>query len=97
MIRPLYDRVVIRRDKEEEKIGLIVIAEVAKEKPAVGTVVAVGTGRKPDTGGRIEMDVVVGDKVTFGKYAGNEVELDAGEGVEKLVILSEAEILAILD
>ena len=92
MIRPLYDRVLIRRLKEEEKVGSLFIPEVGKEKPAQGVILAVGAGRKPDSGGTIPLDVVVGDKVLFGKYAGNEVEIDG----EKLVILSESEILGVL-
>ncbi len=92
MIRPLYDRVVIRRLKEEEKVGSLFIPEVGKEKPAQGVILAVGAGRKPDSGGTIPLDVVVGDKVLFGKYAGNEVEIDG----EKLVILSESEIMGVL-
>lgn len=99
MVRPLYDRVVIRRIAEVEKKGLLFIPESGKEKPAEGVAVAVGPGRKTDTGGLIPMDVKVGDKLTFGKYAGNEVELeiDSAVGVEKLVILTENEILAILE
>lgn len=97
MIRPLYDRVVVRRAAELEKTtsGLY-IPESGKEKPAEGVVLAVGAGRKPDSGGRIPLEVEIGDKILFGKYAGNEAELDAGNGTEKLVILREEEIMVIL-
>ena len=91
-MRPLYDRVVVRRLAEEEKVGSLFIPEVGKEKPAQGIVISVGQGRKTDTGERVALDVVVGDKVLFGKYAGNEVEID----LEKLVILNENEIMAVL-
>ena len=91
-MRPLYDRVVVRRLAEEEKVGSLFIPEVGKEKPAQGIVISVGQGRKTDTGERVALDVAVGDKVLFGKYAGNEVEID----LEKLVILNENEIMAVL-
>lgn len=92
-MRPLYDRVVVRRLKEEEKVGSLFIPEVGKEKPAQGIVLAVGLGQKTKTGDRIALDVQVGDKVLFGKYAGNEVEIE----LEKLVILNENEIMAVLE
>lgn len=97
-MRPLYDRVVVRRAVElEQTKGGLFIPESGKEKPAEGVVLAVGAGRKPDSGGRLDMDVKVGDKILFGKYAGNEADLDAGNGTEKLVILREEEIMVILD
>ena len=91
-MRPLYDRVVVRRLAEEEKVGSLFIPEVGKEKPAQGIVISVGPGLWSSAGTRIPMDVAVGDKVLFGKYAGNEVEID----LEKLVILNENEIMAVL-
>ena len=93
MIRPLYDRVVVRRVVEEERSkGGLFIPEQAKEKPAQGEVLAVGQGRRPDNGGLIPLETKVGDRVLFGKYSGTEVELDG----EKLLILREDEILGVI-
>ena len=93
MIRPLYDRVVVRRLVEEEKSrGGLYIPEQAKEKPAQGEVLAVGQGRRPDSGGLIPLETKVGDRVLFGKYSGTEIELEN----EKLLILREDEILAVI-
>jgi chaperonin GroES len=92
-IRPLHDRVLIKRLNEEEKTkGGIIIPDSAKEKPQEGKVVAVGKGRIDD-GKVIPLDVRVGDKVLFSKYSGNEVKI---EGEEHL-ILKEEEILGILE
>ena len=92
-IRPLHDRVLIKRLNEEEKTkGGIIIPDSAKEKPQEGKVVAVGKGRQDD-GKVIPLDVKVGDKILFGKYTGNEVKI---EGEEHL-ILKEEEILGILE
>ena len=92
MLRPLYDRVLVRRVVEEEKSrGGLYIPEQAKEKPAQGEVLAVGQGRRPDSGGLIELETKVGDRVLFGKYSGTEIEI----GDEKLLILREDEILGI--
>jgi chaperonin GroES len=92
MIRPLYDRVIIKRIAEEDKIGRFYIPETAKEKPYQGMVVAVGQGRRPDSGGLIPLETAVGDRVMFGKYAGTEIEFDG----EKLLILREDEIMAVV-
>ena len=95
MIRPLYDRVVVRRVKETEKTtsGLY-IPEQAKEKPAEGEIIAVGTGRSlSNTAELAPLDVKVGERVMFGKYAGTEIEYDG----EKLVMLREEEILAVIE
>jgi chaperonin GroES len=93
MLRPLYDRVLIRRVNEEEKSrGGLFIPEQAKEKPAQGEVLAVGQGRRPDSGGLIPLEVKIGDRVLFGKYSGTEIEVDG----EKLLILREDEILAVI-
>ncbi|MBX6395077.1 MAG: co-chaperone GroES [Alicyclobacillaceae bacterium] len=93
MIKPLADRVVIRPVEREEKTASgIVLPDTAKEKPQEGEVVAVGPGRYED-GRRIEIDVKVGDRVIFSKYAGTEVKYD---GVEYL-ILRESDILAVLE
>lgn len=92
MIRPLYDRVLVRRVIEEEKSrGGLYIPEQAKEKPAQGEVLAVGQGRRPDSGGLIPLETKVGDRVLFGKYSGTEIEVDG----EKLLILREDEILGV--
>jgi chaperonin GroES len=91
MIRPLYDRVVVRRVAEEEKIGLLYIPEQAKEKPARGVVVAVGNGRRLESGELIPLEVAVNNVVMFGKYSGTEIEYDG----EKLLILREDEIFGV--
>jgi len=93
-IRPLHDRVVVRRKEEEEKTaGGIVLPGSAKEKPNQGEVVAVGNGRVLDSGEVRPVDVKVGDVVVFGKYAGSDtIEIDG----EELVILSESDIKAVL-
>ena len=93
-IRPLHDRVIVKRLPEEEVTkGGIIIPDSAKEKPIQGEVVAVGPGKTLDNGKTVALDVMVGNKVLFGKYADNEVKLD---GTEHL-ILREDEILAVLD
>lgn len=92
-IRPLHDRVLIKRLNEEEKTkGGIIIPDSAKEKPQEGKIVAVGSGRR-DEGKVIPMDVRVGDKILFSKYSGNEIKI---EGEEHL-ILKEDEILGVLE
>jgi len=93
MIRPLYDRVVVRRVVEEERSkGGLFIPEQAKEKPAQGEVLAVGKGRRLESGELIALETAVGDKVLFGKYSGTEIELDG----EKLLILREDEVLGVV-
>lgn len=93
-IRPLQDRVMIRRVKEQEKsAGGIIIPDTAKEKPVEGEVVAVGNGKVLEDGTVRKLDVKVGDHVLFGKYNGTEVTLDG----EDRVIMREDDILAILD
>lgn len=94
-IRPLHDRIVVRRKEEEEKsAGGIVLPGSAKEKPNQGEVVAVGNGRVLDSGDVRPVDVKVGDTVVFGKYAGSDtIEIDG----EELVILSESDIKAIVE
>ncbi len=93
-IRPLHDRVVVRRKEEEQKTaGGIVLPGSAKEKPNQGEVVAVGSGRVLDNGDVRAVDVKVGDIVVFGKYAGSDtIEIDG----EELVILAESDIKAVL-
>ena len=88
---PLGDRVVIKpTPKEEVSRGGIVLPDTAKEKPQEGEIVAVGAGKLTDDGKRLPMDVVVGDKVIYSKYAGNEFK----ENDEELVIMRETDILA---
>ena len=92
-IRPLHDRVVVRRTEEETKsAGGIVIPDSAAEKPSQGEVLAVGPGKKLDDGSIQAMDVKKGDKVLIGKYSGTEVKLDG----EEHLILREEEILAVI-
>jgi chaperonin GroES len=93
-IRPLGDRVLIEPVEQEETIagGMLVLPETAKEKPQQGNVIAVGAGRRDDSGKRIDMDVKAGDKVLFAKYAGTEVKLDG----KKLLIMKESDILGIV-
>jgi chaperonin GroES len=93
-IRPLHDRVVIRRTEEERKSpGGIVIPDNAQEKPIQGEVIAVGHGKPLDTGQVRPMDVKVGDRVLFGKYSGSEVKIDGQE----LLVMREEDIMAVLD
>jgi len=93
-IRPLQDRVILKRVKEEEKTkGGIIIPDSAKEKPIEGEVVAVGNGKVMEDGSVKKLDVKVGDRVLFGKYSGTEVKL---EGEERLIV-REDDILAVLE
>lgn len=94
-IRPLQDRVLVKRlDEAEEKTrGGIIIPDTAKEKPQHGKVVAVGKGKTADDGKVITMDVKVGDKILFGKYAGSEIKLDG----EEHLIMREEDILGVVE
>jgi len=93
-IRPLHDRVLIKRVEEEQKTkGGIIIPDTAKEKPAEGKVVAVGTGRVQDDGKVRALDVKKGDRVLFGKYSGTEVKVDG----EELIIMREDDILCVIE
>lgn len=93
-IRPLYDRVVVRRKEEEQKsAGGIVLPGSAKEKPNQGEVVAVGQGKVLDSGEVRALAVKVGDQVLFGPYAGNNIKIDGDE----LIMLSETEIFGIIE
>ncbi len=94
-IRPLYDRVVVRRKAEEEtSSGGILLTGTAKEKPNQGEVIAIGEGKVLDSGEVRALTVKVGDAVVFGQYAGsNTIELDG----EELIIMGESEILGIVD
>ncbi len=94
-VKPLADRVVIKRIEEEEEKspGGIIIPDTAKEKPQKGEVMAVGPGRLDDKGNRFPMEVKVGDKVLFSKYAGTEVKIQG----EEYLIMREDDILAIIE
>jgi chaperonin GroES len=93
-VRPLHDRVIVRREAEEEKSkGGIIIPDNAKEKPQRGWVVAVGPGRRDDDGKVVPLGVENGDRVLFGKYSGADVEIDG----EKHLILQENDILGVIE
>jgi chaperonin GroES len=93
-IRPLQDRVVVRRTEEETKsAGGIVIPGSAAEKPSQGEVLAVGPGKKLDNGATQTIDLKVGDRVLFGQYAGSTVKLDG----EELLIMSESEVFGVIE
>ena len=92
-IRPLQDRVIVKRVKEEEKTrGGIIIPDTAKEKPIEGEVIAVGNGKVLDDGKVRPLDVKPGDRILFGKYSGTEVKVDG----EDLVLLREDDVLAVV-
>lgn len=93
-IRPLHDRVVVRRVEEERKsAGGIVIPDTAAEKPIRGEIVAVGNGKILENGDRRPLSVKVGDQVLFGKYSGTEVKLDG----EELLVMREDDVMAVLE
>jgi len=92
-VKPLFDRVLVKRVEAEEKVkGGIIIPDTAKEKPMEGKVIAVGAGRLDDDGKRVPMEVKTGDRILFGKYAGTEIKIDDDEHI----ILREDEILGII-
>ncbi|NYT52191.1 MAG: co-chaperone GroES [Candidatus Vesicomyosocius endoextente] len=92
-IRPLHDRVVVRRveEKKTTSSGLI-IPDSATEKPSEGVVVAIGNGKKNDNGDTVALDVTIGDKVLFAQYAGTEIKVDG----KKLLIMKEGDIVAVI-
>ncbi|HEY5679667.1 MAG TPA: co-chaperone GroES [Pseudomonadales bacterium] len=93
-IRPLHDRVVVRRLEEEStSAGGIVLPDSAAEKPSQGEVLAIGSGKLLDNGDVRALDVKVGDRVLFGQYAGSTVKIDG----EELLVLSESEIFGVLE
>ncbi len=93
-VRPLHDRLLVRRIEEQETIrGGIIIPDSAKEKPQEGEVVAVGKGKVLEDGKVQPLDVKEGDRILFGKYSGNEIKLDG----EELLILREEEVLGVLE
>ena len=92
-VRPLHDRLLVRRIEEEETAkGGIIIPDTAKEKPQKGEVLAVGNGKILDNGTKIALDVQVGNTILFGKYTGTDIKIDG----EEVLILREDEVLAIL-
>ena len=93
-LRPLHDRIMVHRLEEgEPHIGDIIIPDTAKEKPQQGTVIAAGNGKAKDSGKRVPLDVKAGDRILFGKYAGQEITLDG----EEYLIMKEDDVLAIID
>ena len=92
--RPLHDRVLVKRVKEEEKTrGGIIIPDTAQEKPQEGEVVGVGPGARDEDGERIPLDVKVGDRILFGKWSGTEVKIDG----EELLIMKESDIMGVIE
>jgi chaperonin GroES len=92
-VRPLHDRLLVRRIEEKETVrGGIIIPDTAKEKPQEGEVLAAGNGKILDNGTKIAMEVKVGDKILFGKYSGTEIKIDG----EEVLILREDEVLAVV-
>ena len=93
-IRPLHDRILVKRVEEQEvKKGGIIIPDTAKEKPQEGKVIAVGNGKVNDEGKKIPLDVKAGDRILFGKYSGSEVKVEE----EEYLILREEDVLGIID
>ena len=93
-IRPLYDRLVVKRIEQQEQMqGGLYIPDTAKEKPQEGEVVAVGKGKRLEDGKLVPLDVAVGDRILFGKYSGSDIKLDGDE----YMIMREDEVLGILD
>ena len=93
-LKPLLDRVVIKRIEEENRtVGGIIIPDTAKEKPSQGVVVSVGPGGRDDDGKLVAMTLKEGDKVLFGKWSGTEIKIDG----ENLLIMKESEVLGILE
>jgi chaperonin GroES len=93
-IKPLYDRVVLKRLEEDDRTaGGIIIPDTAKEKPQKGEVIAVGAGTRKEDGSIIPLEVKVGDTVLFGKWSGTEVKFDGQE----LLVMKESDIIAIIE
>ena len=92
-VKPLYDRLIVKRvEEKEQRKGGIIIPDTAKEKPMEGKVIAVGSGKVADDGKRTPLEVKVGDRILFGKYAGTEIKIEDKEHV----ILREDEVLGII-
>ena len=93
-IKPLHDRVLVRRIEEDQKTsGGIIIPDTAKEKPSEGKVMAVGPGLRDDDGKRVPLDVKKGDRILFGKWSGSEVRVEG----EDLLIMKESDIMGVLE
>src|ERR1700683_2780098 len=93
-IRPLYDRIVVKRIEEQEAVrNGIIIPDSAKEKPQEGEVIAVGNGKRLENGTLVPLDVKAGDRILFGKYSGSDIKLDGDE----YMIMREDEVLGVLD
>ena len=94
-IRPLHDRLIVKRieEGEQKSAGGIIIPDSAKEKPQQGKVIAAGNGKSKDDGKRIPLDVKAGDLILFGKYSGQEIKLDG----EEFLIMREDEVLAVIE
>jgi chaperonin GroES len=93
-IRPLYDRIVVKRlEEKENKVGGLFIPDSAKEKPQEATVVAVGKGKRLEDGTVVPLDVKVGDTILFGKYSGSDIKIDGQE----YMIMREDEVLGIVE
>lgn len=93
-VRPLHDRILIRRIEEQETVrGGIIIPDTAKEKPQEGEVIAVGSGKKTEEGKIVPLDVKAGDRILFGKYSGTDIQIEH----EEYLIVREEEILAVLE
>ena len=92
-IRPLHDRVIIRRVEEEKTTASgLIIPDAAAKKPLEGVIVAIGNGKKNDNGDNIALDVKVGDKVLFAQFAGSEIKVDG----ETLLVMTESDIVAVI-
>src|SRR5687767_10011535 len=93
-VRPLHDRIIVRRHEEgEQNSGGIIIPDSAKEKPQRGTVIAAGSGTVKEGGPRVPLDVMAGDVILFGKYASQEIKIDG----EEYLIMREDEVLAVIE
>jgi chaperonin GroES len=93
-LRPLQDRILVQRVKEEEKTkGGIIIPDTAKEKPVEGRVIAAGIGKLSEEGNRIALEVKKGDRILFGKYSGNEIKIEG----EEYLIMREDDVLGVID
>jgi chaperonin GroES len=93
-LRPLQDRILVQRVKEEEKTkGGIIIPDTAKEKPVEGRVIAAGIGKLSEKGNRIALEVQKGDRILFGKYSGNEIKIEG----EEYLIMREDDVLGVIE
>jgi chaperonin GroES len=93
-LRPLHDRVLVRRiDQEDKTAGGIIIPDTAQEKPQEGEIVSVGNGVVNDKGEVTPLDVKAGDRILFGKWSGNEIKIDG----EELLIMNESDVLGVID